>query len=75
MKNNIVKYYVVAIYLLSTFVTVAQPGTADTGSDLENADPPMAPIDEYLWVLAAIGLVYAFFRVRAFALQVNNSKE
>jgi hypothetical protein len=75
MKNNVLKYYIVAVYLLSTFVTFAQPGTDDTGSGLENSDAPMAPIDQYVWVLAAIGLVYVFLRVRAFALQVNNLKE
>jgi hypothetical protein len=36
-------------------------------TDLPDApvDEPAAPIDGYVWVLALIGLVYVFFRLRA----------
>lgn len=69
MKTNLLKYYIVAFYLCSTFVTFAQPGTDDDGTGLEGADTPSAPIDDYTWVLAAIGLVYVFFRLRALSQQ------
>lgn len=65
MKNSLLKYYVVAFYLCSTFLTFAQPGTTDTGGTLENADTPPAPIDENLWILASIGLVFVFIKLRA----------
>lgn len=75
MKTNLLKYYIAAFYLCSTFVTFAQPGTDDNGSGLEGTDPPTAPIDGYSWALAAIGLVYVFFIFRAFALQGSAKKE
>ena len=74
MKTNLLKYYIAALYLCSTFVTFAQPGTDDNGTGLEGADPA-APIDGYVWVLAAIGLVYVFLRLRAFASQGSTPKE
>jgi hypothetical protein len=74
MKTNLLKYYIAAFYLCSTFVAFAQPGTDDTGGTLEGGDPP-APIDGYVWVLAALGLVYVFLRVRTFAQQTNNPQE
>ena len=76
MKTNVLKYYIAALYLCSTFVTFAQqPGTDDNNSGLEGADTPAAPIDDSVWVLAAIGLVYVFLRLRAFALQGSTTKE
>lgn len=45
---------------------------ADPGDD---PDAVAAPIDGYVWVLAAIGLVYVFLRVRAFVQQENAPKE
>ena len=77
MKNNLLKYYIVAFYLCSTFVLFAQPGTNDTGGALEGDTDttPAAPIDNYVWVLAAIGLLFVFFRFRALAQQKSAQKE
>ena len=78
MKTNLLKYYIAAIYLCSTFVMVAQPGTGtDDGKDggLDGLDEPAASVDGYVWVLAALGLVYIFLRLRAFALQEKSSEE
>ena len=77
MKTNLLKYYIAAFYLCSTFVTFAQsPGTEDTSGtgNLEGADAPAAPIDGYVWVLAALGLLFVFFRLRAFAQQRSMQK-
>lgn len=69
MTTKTLKYYIGAICLCSNFVLFGQsPGTEDNNNGLEGADPP-APIDGYVWVLAAIGLVYVFWRLRAFAKQ------
>ena len=73
MKTNLLKYYIAVIYFCSTFVMVAQPGTDNDTSDLEETDA--VPIDDYVWVLAAIGLVYVFLRVRAFAQLGNNPQD
>ena len=75
MKTNLLKYYIAAFYLCSTFVLVAQPGTDDDKGGLEEVDAQAAPIDAYVWVLAAIGLVYVFLRLRVFALQEKSSEE
>ena len=76
MKTNLLKYYTAAFYLCSTFGTFAQePGTNDSGGTLEGTDTPVSPIDDYVWVLSALGLVYVFLRIRAFAQQGNNPQD
>ena len=65
MKNNLLKYYIVAIYLCSTFVLFAQPGTSDTSGALEDTTvdtTPGAPIDTYIWVLVSLGLFFAIYK-------------
>lgn len=66
MKNNIVKFYSTAVFFLSTMVLFAQPGTEDNGGtgNLEQTDP-QAPIDNYLWILAVVGLLFVFMKFRA----------
>lgn len=39
---------------------------AEPGDDPE---VPAAPIDNYAWLLAVVGLVYVFYKVRALSLQ------
>lgn len=73
MKNNLLKYYIAAFYLCSTFVMIAQPG-ADNGTDtLEDTGAsdttPAAPIDDYILLLALIGIILAFVRFRAIQLK------
>jgi len=74
MKNNLLKYYIAAFYLCSTFVMFAQdPGT---GGGIENdgsSDTTPAPIDDYVWVLAVIGLVFIFLKFRAIQKKKINS--
>lgn len=68
MEKNFLKYYIAIAYFCSTVLLFAQtgPGSDGDGSGgLEGTDPA-APIDEYVWVLGLIGLVYVFLRVRAF---------
>ena len=72
MKNNVLKYYIAAFYLCSTFVALAQPGTDDDTGGLEGPDTP-APIDGYVWVLAAIGLLFVFIKIRSLVKQANHS--
>ena len=70
MKNNALKYYIAAFYLCSTFVLFAQPGDGNGGSGdagLEGGGDttPGAPIDDYVWVLALVGLLFVFLKFRA----------
>ena len=66
MKNSLLKYYIAAFYLCSTIITYAQdpPGGNDTGGGLESADPA-APIDGYVYILAAVGFLFVFLKFRA----------
>jgi hypothetical protein len=57
------KISVLFIMLFSTLIN------AQTDLPVEPVDEPAAPIDGYVWVLAAIGLVYLFLRLRAFSRQ------
>ena len=67
MKNTVLKYYIALFYLCSTFIMVAQPGGNDTGGGLEGDGDatPGAPIDDYIWVLLALGLLFVFMKFRA----------
>ena len=66
MKNTALKYYTAALYLCSTFVLFAQPGdTAPGGLEGDGDTTPGAPIDNYVIVLAIIGLIFVFIKLRA----------
>ena len=73
MKTNLLKYYITAFYLCSTFVTFAQttPGSGsnnggvdDNGASDTTPGEPF-PIDDYLWVLAIIAILFVFLKFRA----------
>jgi hypothetical protein len=66
MKNNLLKYYIASFYLCSTFALFAQPGSENSTSDLESADAPAAPINDYLWILAIVGLIFVFIKIKIF---------
>jgi len=72
MKNNLVKFYITAFFLCCTLVTFAQPGVVD---ETDGDTTPAASINGYVWILVAIGLVYAFLRFRAIYKQVANSED
>jgi hypothetical protein len=64
MKNIFLKYYVIAVYFCSTIVLFAQPGDGSNGDPLEGPDPG-APIDDYVLVLAIVGLFFVFMKFKA----------
>jgi membrane protease YdiL (CAAX protease family) len=64
MKNLFNKYYIIFFYLCANFVLFAQPGIGNDTNDLENADAPAAPINDYIWVLALAGLIFIFLKLR-----------
>lgn len=66
MKKSIFILASIYLLLLSTPI-VAQP--EDPG-----VDPVAAPIDDYVWVLALVGLFYVILRLRAFAKETTNIK-
>jgi hypothetical protein len=66
MKNIVSKFYILAFYLCSTTLLLAQPGdTGDGTGGLEGGDAP-APIDNYVWVLALVGLFFVFMKFKAY---------
>ena len=73
MKTNLLKYYIAAFYFCSTFVMVAQPSQEDDNGTLQGEEPA-APIDDYVWVLALIGLLFVFLKFRAIYKQGANSQ-
>jgi len=65
MKNNLLRYYIAGFYLCSTFVIFAQ-GTNNGDGTLEgDGDTTPAAIDDYIWVLALVGLFLVFIKFRA----------
>jgi hypothetical protein len=77
MKNNLLKYYSVLVFFFSSVVLFAQPGDDDAGGTLEDTagDTTPLPIDDYILVLAFVGLVFVFLRVKAIARQENTLKD
>lgn len=67
MKNKVLKFYIVAVYLFSTVVMFgAEPGANDADGTMEgDGDNTGMPIDDYVWVLAVIGLLFVFMKFRA----------
>ena len=74
MKKYIttVSFAKITVFVFMLFTTLVNAQT-----DLPDApvDEPAAPIDGYVWVLALIGLVYVFLRVRAFTKQENTESK
>jgi hypothetical protein len=73
MKNKILKYYIAAVFFCSTMVLFAQPGDGSNGDPLEGPDPG-APIDDYVWVLAIVGLIFVFMKFRGLVQQKSIQK-
>ena len=64
MKNKVLKYYITAVFICSTIVLFAQPGDGSTGDPLESADPA-APIDDYVCILAVVGVFFVLMKFRS----------
>lgn len=63
--KNLVKYYILTFILLSDFVLFAQePGDDDGTGGLEGGDPPPAPINSKLVILAILGLIFVFYTIK-----------
>ena len=68
MKNNLLKLLIVCIGLFSDFAVYSQIGNNDDNGNLEGNDPPAAPINTKLILLAVAGI---FFAIHTFK---NNRK-
>jgi hypothetical protein len=66
------KIFIIICGIFITLLSNPVLAQADPGDD---PDPVAAPIDGYVWVLAALGLVYVFLSVRAFTQQLGNTPQ
>ena len=73
MKNNLLKYYIAAAYLCSTFLMFAavEPGDNTADGSLGNNDALATPIDNYVWVLALAGLFFVFMKFKLIQTRKN----
>jgi hypothetical protein len=69
MKNRFLKLYIVAFYFCSTFILFAQPGSGSDNGGIDDSGSsdttPGAPINDYIWILAIIGITLVFLKFRA----------
>lgn len=69
MKNKFLKYCTALFFLCSSSIMFAQPGSgSDNGGVDDNGSgdsTPGAPIDNYVGVLAIVGLSYVLYKVKA----------
>lgn len=69
MKTKLIKYLLVIQFLLINVVLFAQtdPGSDDGLGGLEGGGDttPAAPINNYVWVLALVGLLFVFVKFRS----------
>ena len=61
MKNFTFKLFIFCTCLFSDFAMFSQPGNNDNNGDLEGNDPPAAPINSKLIILAIVGLLFAIY--------------
>jgi hypothetical protein len=69
MKNKFLKYCIALFFLCSSSIMFAQPGSgSDNGGVDDNGSgdsTPGAPIDDYVGILAIVGLSYVLIKVKA----------
>lgn len=74
MKNLFNKYYIAFFFLCSNLVLFAEPGSGNGTGDLESTDAPAAPINDYIWILALVGLILVFVKLKSVLIKMNESK-
>lgn len=69
MKTNLIKFYIATFYFCSTCMMFAQPGSGSDNGGIDDAGnndaTPAAPVDDYVWVMAGLGLLFVFLKFRA----------
>lgn len=76
MKNILSKTYITLFFLLVSFITFAaetEPGDEADGSPMEGADAAAAPIGDYVWGLALLGILFVFMKFREIQKRKINS--
>ena len=69
--KNYEKLSIIVFMLLFDFIALAQPGDTDgTPGGLEG-DEPAAPINSKLFILALVGIMFMFYKVKNTRKQLN----
>jgi hypothetical protein len=59
------KFLILLYFFLFDFILYAQgPSDEDGNGDLEGGDPPTAPINSKLFILATFALIYVFYKLK-----------
>ncbi|MBP6759918.1 MAG: hypothetical protein KA133_11755 [Flavobacterium sp.] len=61
MKNSIIKHLLLFGFLLSSVILHATPGDTDGTGNLEGADAPAAPIDNWISLALILGLQLGYY--------------
>jgi hypothetical protein len=71
--KDLSKIYLLAFLLFADFVAFAQdgPGNDNGDGDMEDNDPPGAPINTKLFLLVVMGLLLAFYSFKKYRKQIN----
>lgn len=72
MKKQFNKYYIAIFFLCSNFALFAQPGSGNGTGDLEGTDAAAAPINDYIWILGLVGLIFVFKKMKSYSRQFDN---
>ena len=59
-RNNGTKKYLLILMLFVSMFAVAQPGFGDE----TDVDEPVAPINEWVYLIGGLGIVYAMYRFK-----------
>jgi hypothetical protein len=72
MKKYHTAIYISVFTLLFNLVSFAQaPEDFEDPAELDPTDAAAVPIDDYLWVLALVGLIFVFIWFKNHAKQAN----
>jgi hypothetical protein len=69
--KNYEKLSLVLFMLMFNVITFAQPGTDDGFGTLEDDDPAAASINNKLILIALIGIIYMFYKLKNSKKQLN----
>jgi hypothetical protein len=68
MKTNLIKFYIATFYFCSTYMMFAQPGSGSDNGGIDDDGTydvaTGAPIDDYVWIMTLLGLLFVFLKFR-----------
>jgi len=74
VKKLINNFYIVLFFFCSNYALFADPGDGSDLGNLEDTDPLGASINECLWVLVLMGLIFVFIKLKSYSRKMELSK-